>query len=246
MNQNNMLLRSVIICLFMIIAGGTLADYIQKRCNSLLDEDTILHFFVQILLALYHVHNKLILHRDLKTQNILLDKHQMIVKIGDFGISKILVSKSKAYTVSTTVIIWIWQHVISLQVKFSFSWQVVGTPCYISPELCEGKPYNQKSDIWALGCVLYELASLKRAFEAAVRCILLLIWLSWSYRIWNYYIILNDKQSYFSVIRTCQLWCWRSWVAHLPPFQIVTAHNWDNSFSTSWIWTHPKDPNSMR
>ncbi|XP_028320284.1 serine/threonine-protein kinase Nek8 isoform X1 [Gouania willdenowi] len=122
--------------------GGTLADYIQKRCNSLLDEDTILHFFVQLLLALYHVHNKLILHRDLKTQNILLDKHQMIVKIGDFGISKILVSKSKAYT-------------------------VVGTPCYISPELCEGKPYNQKSDIWALGCVLYELASLKRAFEAA-------------------------------------------------------------------------------
>lgn len=83
-------------------AGGTLAEYIQKRCNSLLDEETILHFFVQILLALYHVHNKLILHRDLKTQNILLDKHQMIVKIGDFGISKILVSKSKAYTVSWT------------------------------------------------------------------------------------------------------------------------------------------------
>ncbi|KAF6091958.1 hypothetical protein HJG60_000119 [Phyllostomus discolor] len=101
-----------------------------------------MHFFVQILLALHHVHTHLILHRDLKTQNILLDKHRMVVKIGDFGISKILSSKSKAYT-------------------------VVGTPCYISPELCEGKPYNQKSDIWALGCVLYELASLKRAFEAA-------------------------------------------------------------------------------
>ncbi|XP_054022442.1 serine/threonine-protein kinase Nek8 isoform X1 [Dryobates pubescens] len=122
--------------------GGTLAEFIHKRCNSLLDEDTILHFFVQIVLALHHVHTKQILHRDLKTQNILLDKHRMIVKIGDFGISKILSSKSKAYT-------------------------VVGTPCYISPELCEGKPYNQKSDIWALGCVLYELASLKRAFEAA-------------------------------------------------------------------------------
>ncbi|XP_054857967.1 serine/threonine-protein kinase Nek8 isoform X2 [Eublepharis macularius] len=122
--------------------GGTLAEFIHKRGNSLLDEETILHFFVQILLALHHVHTKQILHRDLKTQNILLDKHHMIVKIGDFGISKILCSKSKAYT-------------------------VVGTPCYISPELCEGKPYNQKSDIWALGCVLYELASLKRAFEAA-------------------------------------------------------------------------------
>ncbi|XP_004706975.1 serine/threonine-protein kinase Nek8 [Echinops telfairi] len=122
--------------------GGTLAEFIQKRCNSLLEEETILHFFVQILLALHHVHAHLILHRDLKTQNILLDRHRMVVKIGDFGISKILSSKSKAYT-------------------------VVGTPCYISPELCEGKPYNQKSDIWALGCVLYELASLKRAFEAA-------------------------------------------------------------------------------
>ncbi|XP_048375452.1 serine/threonine-protein kinase Nek8 isoform X1 [Sphaerodactylus townsendi] len=122
--------------------GGTLAEFIHKRGSSLLDEETILHFFVQILLALHHVHTKQILHRDLKTQNILLDKHHMIVKIGDFGISKILCSKSKAYT-------------------------VVGTPCYISPELCEGKPYNQKSDIWALGCVLYELASLKRAFEAA-------------------------------------------------------------------------------
>ena len=48
----------------------------------------------------------------------------------------------------------------------SKAYSVVGTPCYISPELCEGKPYNQKSDIWALGCVLYELATLKKAFEA--------------------------------------------------------------------------------
>ncbi|XP_037349538.1 serine/threonine-protein kinase Nek8 isoform X2 [Talpa occidentalis] len=78
--------------------GGTLAEFIQKRCNSLLEEETILHFFVQILLALHHVHTHLILHRDLKTQNILLDKHRMVVKIGDFGISKILSSKSKAYT----------------------------------------------------------------------------------------------------------------------------------------------------
>lgn len=84
----------------LLFAGGTLAEFIHKRCNSLLDEDTILHFFVQIVLALHHVHTKQILHRDLKTQNILLDKHRMIVKIGDFGISKILSSKSKAYTVS--------------------------------------------------------------------------------------------------------------------------------------------------
>lgn len=122
--------------------GGTLLDYLQSQNGRLLEEEEILHFFAQMLLSIQHVHSKQILHRDLKTQNILLDKNKKVVKIGDFGISKVLSSKSKAYT-------------------------VVGTPCYISPELCEGKPYNQKSDIWALGCVLYELASLKRAFEAA-------------------------------------------------------------------------------
>lgn len=106
----------------MFFAGGTLAEFIHKRCNSLLDEDTILHFFVQILLALHHVHTKQILHRDLKTQNILLDKHRMIVKIGDFGISKILSSKSKAYTVSD----------LDLQGNKIPPWQQAGNPGLVS------------------------------------------------------------------------------------------------------------------
>lgn len=101
-----------------------------------------MHYFVQMLLSLQAIHSHHILHRDLKTQNIMLDRTQKVVKIGDFGISKVLSSKSKANT-------------------------VVGTPCYISPELCEGKPYDEKSDIWALGCVLYEMASLRKAFDAA-------------------------------------------------------------------------------
>lgn len=43
---------------------------------------------------------------------------------------------------------------------------IVGTPYYLSPELCEEKPYNHKSDIWSLGCVLYELCTFRHPFEA--------------------------------------------------------------------------------
>ena len=124
-------------------AGGTLFDLLEmrRREGKYLEEAELVHLFAQIVLSMYYVHQNQILHRDLKTQNIFLTRSQDHVKIGDFGISKILSTKSKAFT-------------------------VVGTPCYISPELCEGKPYNTKSDVWALGCVLYELCALKRAFEA--------------------------------------------------------------------------------
>ena len=65
-----------------------------------------------------------------------------ILKLGDFGIARVLSdTRSKART-------------------------VIGTPYYLSPELCEEKPYNHKSDIWSLGCVLYELCTYKHPFEA--------------------------------------------------------------------------------
>ncbi|KAG0713065.1 Serine/threonine-protein kinase Nek8 [Chionoecetes opilio] len=122
--------------------GGNLYDYLRSRGEgNLLQEEDVLHLFSQLVLGMQHIHESNILHRDIKSNNILLDKSHRIVKIGDFGISKILSSKSKAHT-------------------------VVGTPCYLSPELCQEKPYNQKSDVWALGCVLYEMLTLRRAFEA--------------------------------------------------------------------------------
>ena len=78
-----------------------------------MDEEEVAHLFAQVVLPMFYIHNNQILHRDIKSENIFLTRTQDQVKIGDFGISKILSSKSKAYT-------------------------VVGTPCYISPELCEG------------------------------------------------------------------------------------------------------------
>ena len=44
---------------------------------------------------------------------------------------------------------------------------VLGTPYYISPEMCEGKSYDEKSDIWALGCIVYEMACLQKTFEGS-------------------------------------------------------------------------------
>ncbi|XP_077549145.1 serine/threonine-protein kinase Nek8-like isoform X3 [Haemaphysalis longicornis] len=120
--------------------GGTLCDYLKQRGRALLSEKEVLHYFGQLVLALEHVHSRQILHRDLKTQNLLLNQSRSIVKVGDFGISKILNSKSKAES-------------------------LVGTPNNLSPEICKGQPYNQKSDIWALGCILYELMTLKSAFQ---------------------------------------------------------------------------------
>ncbi|KAM5234752.1 serine/threonine-protein kinase Nek1 isoform 8-T9 [Hipposideros larvatus] len=92
--------------------GGDLFKRINAQKGTLFQEDQILDWFVQICLALKHVHDRKILHRDIKSQNIFLTKDGT-VQLGDFGIARVL-----------------------------------------------------NSDIWALGCVLYEMCTLKHAFEA--------------------------------------------------------------------------------
>ncbi|XP_026952321.1 serine/threonine-protein kinase Nek1 isoform X1 [Sagmatias obliquidens] len=121
--------------------GGDLFKRINAQKGILFQEDQILDWFVQICLALKHVHDRKILHRDIKSQNIFLTKDGTI-QLGDFGIARVL--NSTVELVRTCI----------------------GTPYYLSPEICENKPYNNKSDIWALGCVLYEMCTLKHAFEA--------------------------------------------------------------------------------
>ena len=91
-------------------------------------------------LAIGHIHGMHILHRDIKLANILMTKEGQI-KVGDFGLARTL------------------EHTAQL------AQTACGTPYYISPELCHGTPYGKASDVWAMGCSLYELMALKRHFD---------------------------------------------------------------------------------
>eukprot|EP00929_Paragymnodinium_shiwhaense_P110936 TRINITY_DN7828_c0_g1_i2.p1 TRINITY_DN7828_c0_g1~~TRINITY_DN7828_c0_g1_i2.p1 ORF type:complete len:1317 (-),score=283.86 TRINITY_DN7828_c0_g1_i2:119-4069(-) len=127
---------------------GDLRNEVKRRSTAkpiaYIPEPQIMGWFCQLTLALNYIHQRHILHRDLKSSNIFLkastESHDL--KIGDFGIARVL---EGTVDVAATV---------------------VGTPYYMSPEVCKSEPYGYKSDIWALGCVLYEMCMLKHAFES--------------------------------------------------------------------------------
>jgi len=123
--------------------GGSLQRQWKKAQEAQIhfSEKQVLHWCAQIINALKYVHGMKIMHRDLKLANIMLTK-QNIVKIADFGLARVLGSQTQ------------------------FANTCCGTPYYLSPEVCLEKPYDQKSDSWALGCILYELCALKRPFDA--------------------------------------------------------------------------------
>ena len=123
--------------------GGDLEKFLKtkKKSKIFLDEDLIWQIFLKITIGLADIHKKTILHRDIKSRNIFLKKN-LDVKIGDLGIGKILSDKNCATT-------------------------YLGTPDYYSPEMIEQKPYNNKNDVWCLGCVLYELCTFETPFKFA-------------------------------------------------------------------------------
>ncbi|KAK0257244.1 hypothetical protein B0A54_07357 [Friedmanniomyces endolithicus] len=154
--------------LYMEYCGnGDLGGYIKKlrERNVLAEEDFVWSIFAQLVGALYRCHygedapgpgqeavvrqgkvlqskvgHRVILHRDLKPENVFLGQNNA-VKLGDFGLSKIIASHDFAST-------------------------YVGTPFYMSPEICAAERYSHHSDVWSLGCIMYELATRNVPFDA--------------------------------------------------------------------------------
>ena len=111
----------------------------MRKENGIFNETLIWSYSIQMIEGLKALHDKKIMHRDLKSANIFLvkDKHQC--KIGDMNVSKVI--KEKVLLTQT------------------------GTPYYASPEVWRDEPYSYKSDLWSIGCVIYELCALKPPFK---------------------------------------------------------------------------------
>ncbi|CAD8184192.1 unnamed protein product [Paramecium pentaurelia] len=131
------------LCIIMEYAEGgdlqkLLKDYKEKRKS--LKENTIWQMSRELTQAIQHLHENNIIHRDIKTLNVFLtkDKH---IKLGDLGVSKIFNS------------------------EIALDGTRVGTPLYLAPELVQHQPYDYKVDVWALGCIVFQLATLEPPFQ---------------------------------------------------------------------------------
>ena len=130
--------------------GNSLDNFIytNRTSNKMISINVIWDIFFQLCLGIKYLHDNKIIHRDLKPANILLDNkiRPKKVIIIDFGVS-IILSKNNIN-------------------NNDFANTIIGTPYFMCPEQCDSKKYNNKCDIWALGCILYELLTLEKPFVA--------------------------------------------------------------------------------
>ena len=124
--------------------GGDLDKMISQRrqIGPYFTEREIWYIFHQICSGVQHLHEHGIIHRDLKALNILVSKDQRHFKVSDLGVSRQVSEQTKMLNT------------------------FYGTPLYLSPEIIENKAYNEKTDIWSLGVLLYELCALVPPFRA--------------------------------------------------------------------------------
>jgi Tol biopolymer transport system component len=138
-----------------LVEGQTLADRIAQ---GPIPEDEALPIAKQIAEALEAAHDQGIIHRDLKPANIKV-RPDGTVKVLDFGLAKamepvgVAADLSQSPTLSTPAM--------------TQAGVILGTVAYMSPEQARGKPVDKRADIWAFGCVLYEMLTGERAFDAA-------------------------------------------------------------------------------
>jgi NIMA (never in mitosis gene a)-related kinase len=137
----NFMHRNVFHIIMEYADDGDLRKKILASGPTPISEDQILDWFTQICYAVKHVHDNKVIHRDLKPENIFLMKSG-IVKLGDFGVA------------------------ITLQEAQSLPRKRIGTPYYLSPEIWDRTEYTFRTDVWSLGCILYELCAGTTPFEA--------------------------------------------------------------------------------
>lgn len=123
--------------------GGNLCDHIKTMppVDFKFPEELVMRWFTQAMLGLQYLHSRHILHRDLKSSNFFVTKTGA-VKMGDFGLAKVL------------------------ECTADFAHTRVGTPNYMPPEICQGKPYHRSCDLWSMGVVLFEMCARHLPFEA--------------------------------------------------------------------------------
>ena len=119
------------------IDGGSLADFIRE--HGKISPEEAVSIVAQAARGLAHAHELGILHRDIKPANIMLKGAAKQVQVVDFGVAQLLGT----------------QH--GIEQKLTQTNALIGTPYYMSPEQCENKPLDVRSDVYSLGCVLYEM-----------------------------------------------------------------------------------------
>jgi formylglycine-generating enzyme required for sulfatase activity len=122
--------------------GGSLRDLLKEK--GVLPEADVRRYGAEIAEALYFAHRKKVLHRDIKPANVLLNE-EGAVKIADFGIAKVMAEASTRMSLQT----------------------VAGTPIYMAPEVILRTGTDARTDLYSLGCMLYELCTGKRPFDGS-------------------------------------------------------------------------------
>ena len=129
-------------CIVMeFVGGGDMSTKVEecKKRKLLINEQTIWKYFCQILVGLRALHELKIIHRDIKSANLFLSEDYETIKLGDLGVAKIA--------------------------KDNLAQTQIGTPYYLAPEIWNNEVYNNKCDIFSLGCVIYEMCALKIPFD---------------------------------------------------------------------------------